>query len=141
MWLVRQSKDDCHLGKGWWFNYAIVEYVGLLLESLMKDKLFSKTKTYSIGYSGFLASKLKVNRKNGSNVRDQHGLYLGLRKMEVEKGDSKVRVPRFFYPTNVSMAEEKNVFHGLGGCSPISSIGGALTELVVFSSLFRLVLV
>ncbi|KMS97556.1 hypothetical protein BVRB_5g125800 [Beta vulgaris subsp. vulgaris] len=53
----------------------------------MKDKLYPKTETVSIGYSGFPASKLQVNSEKNSNVRDQHGL-LEFRKMEVESGDS-----------------------------------------------------
>lgn len=53
--------------------------------SLMKDKLYPKTETVSIGYSGFPASKLQVNSEKDSNVRDQHGL-LGFRKWKLKVG-------------------------------------------------------
>ncbi|KMT07590.1 hypothetical protein BVRB_6g147220 [Beta vulgaris subsp. vulgaris] len=75
----------------------------------MKDKLYPKTETVSIGYSGFPASKLQVNSEKDSNVRDQHGL-LGFRKMEVESGDSKVRDPSILLPKKCEWPRRGNFF-------------------------------
>lgn len=42
-------------------------------------------------------SRLRVKRKKGSNVRDRNYPKLGIRKMEVESGDPKVRDSQSFF--------------------------------------------
>lgn len=106
----------------------------------MKDKLYPKTETVSIGYSGFPASKLQVNSEKNSNVRDQHGL-LEFRKMEVESGDSKVRDPSVLLPKKCECGRGEEFFSWFGRLFSDFFNRRSIRELVVLSFLFSLALV